>query len=759
MHSNNPADYTNEELRGEIERGGRLVTYAYCISILVVTFRRRSRVYVIPAGHGSFMPGLPWALVSLLFGWWGFPRGIVFTPVALFQTLSGGIDLTDEWQNTYDQAMREERAARLAAQQRPPFPGEHTPAHSFASHTPPPPANTPQAAPENMPASFRDEPHASMSNRPSPLGKLIRAGSVIGALLFVIYMALGYWAMNTDRTVTLVNGLGTPYIITINDTPYDCPESGATDPVRHIELPSGHYKVRATLPNGEEFFAEVPVGPVNIWNWPGRLHRAILINPDKLALICRVQVIYRARSEKNNAAHAPNPMTFFVNEGVVDIRKPDYYFKESPDTIRIKKGESTSRTQLNVIRDTDPQHTIHIVRKYCSTEETAAYAARAALLHGPAAISTLMNIIGDMKPDEVRNIFAQHLDTRPVNIQWHRYYQQYAEAKLPDLDLVSEYRARLAKNPDDNAFVYLLARILPDHNEARALYEKALAGPLPCAYAWNGLAYEAMREGNRALALDYTDKAAAAATAPRFSQERLDLLMALGRVDDALSFANDWCAQDAAAIEPQHQRALLLGFCRRPTSELTRALLSFTSATAKKMGKDEVAACRDLLEAYCAYGSGEEERFAAAISKITLWPSLAINAHLTQGDHKTAAASLAKIENASSRRWFLAAIVAGMNNDEASAREYFETACGKLAAEGKEARSLATLLKSETPPVIASVRALTPLDADRRVICCALGMRHHEQRKVFFDEAQTANASPDFPRLLLARAMKMPPQS
>lgn len=35
-------------------------------------------------------------MLSLLFGWWGFPFGLIYTPISLFQSLSGGKDITRE---------------------------------------------------------------------------------------------------------------------------------------------------------------------------------------------------------------------------------------------------------------------------------------------------------------------------------------------------------------------------------------------------------------------------------------------------------------------------------------------------------------------------------------------------------------------------------------------------------------------------------------------------------------------------------------
>ena len=67
----------------------------YCISALVITFRRNSPVYFIRGGENATAKGLPWTLLTLVAGWWGFPWGLIWTPIALFNNLRGGKDVTN----------------------------------------------------------------------------------------------------------------------------------------------------------------------------------------------------------------------------------------------------------------------------------------------------------------------------------------------------------------------------------------------------------------------------------------------------------------------------------------------------------------------------------------------------------------------------------------------------------------------------------------------------------------------------------------
>ncbi len=85
-----------DRLQFEIQRGAKFVFYQYAISVLVMSFRRSSDIYFIPAGESSITKGLPWSLISLVAGWWGIPWGPIFTIQSLVTNFKGGKDVTAE---------------------------------------------------------------------------------------------------------------------------------------------------------------------------------------------------------------------------------------------------------------------------------------------------------------------------------------------------------------------------------------------------------------------------------------------------------------------------------------------------------------------------------------------------------------------------------------------------------------------------------------------------------------------------------------
>lgn len=87
---------SHEELAHELDRGAKFVVYQYCVSLLVITFTRGTSIYFVRSGESRLVRGLPWTMLSLALGWWGFPFGLIFTPMVVIKNLAGGKDVTNE---------------------------------------------------------------------------------------------------------------------------------------------------------------------------------------------------------------------------------------------------------------------------------------------------------------------------------------------------------------------------------------------------------------------------------------------------------------------------------------------------------------------------------------------------------------------------------------------------------------------------------------------------------------------------------------
>lgn len=83
-----------EKLEEELRKGGEFVVFEYCISIILMTFKRTSDVYFIKNGESAFWRSFPYILISLFFGWWGIPWGPIYTISSIYNNFQGGRNVT-----------------------------------------------------------------------------------------------------------------------------------------------------------------------------------------------------------------------------------------------------------------------------------------------------------------------------------------------------------------------------------------------------------------------------------------------------------------------------------------------------------------------------------------------------------------------------------------------------------------------------------------------------------------------------------------
>ena len=60
---------TDDHIRFEVQSGAKFVIFEYCISAVIITFRRNSEIYFIKPGESAVAKRLPYTLLSLVAGW------------------------------------------------------------------------------------------------------------------------------------------------------------------------------------------------------------------------------------------------------------------------------------------------------------------------------------------------------------------------------------------------------------------------------------------------------------------------------------------------------------------------------------------------------------------------------------------------------------------------------------------------------------------------------------------------------------------
>mgnify|MGYP003529862086 CR=1 FL=1 len=96
MRIKNIDGLTTDSLENEVKKGGKFIYFHYTLSLIVITYRRTSGVYFLRAGENSVAKGIPFTMLSFLFGWWAIPFGPKYTFQSIRTNFGGGKDVTDE---------------------------------------------------------------------------------------------------------------------------------------------------------------------------------------------------------------------------------------------------------------------------------------------------------------------------------------------------------------------------------------------------------------------------------------------------------------------------------------------------------------------------------------------------------------------------------------------------------------------------------------------------------------------------------------
>src|SRR6476619_2885340 len=85
---------SDAQIHAEVQHGAKFVIYQYCISILILTFKRPSDIHFIRPGQSAVSPGIGFTVLSALLGWWGIPWGPIYTVQSIWLNSHGGRDVT-----------------------------------------------------------------------------------------------------------------------------------------------------------------------------------------------------------------------------------------------------------------------------------------------------------------------------------------------------------------------------------------------------------------------------------------------------------------------------------------------------------------------------------------------------------------------------------------------------------------------------------------------------------------------------------------
>lgn len=690
---------TPDSLRDEVDRGAKFVIYSYSISLLVLSFKRPSSIHFIRPGQNRVVKGLPFTLISFVFGWWGIPWGIVYTIQSLHQNLTGGTDVTREL---------------LAA-------------------VAPVPVGKTTAAPAALPA-----PTPAPASAVSGQNILLLAGAVT-VLAAVIYPIVCF-AYGENLRVALVSGLKAPYSVEINGTSYRL----VPKQPQIVTLAEGDFEMKGS-PGARDvarFSART-----DFFSRPFNRH-VLVINPDRLAVVYRETTTYRPTASARDPSEQ-NAIELHANRDFYFVAEPDHFFEEFPGTIALPSGNSAvSKTRLTAIPELSLGNAVPLLTERLGYPAARDYLANFARLH-PEDETLQRQIVTVLKPEDARPLLESRLGERPVLVEWHRAYQFFMDTHFQAVDLTAPYRKWMEAEPDDGVLIYLYARLLTDPAVSHPLYEKALHAKHPSPYAAYALATDEFADGHFAACLGLLRQAEQAGLqSDSLLLRKRETLLALGHLPEVLSDVTRRRAKDKTDAESFADELLLTQAQSPDRAAGQRAIASFLVALKERFGADDYQPAENYFNACLAYGLGDE-REAAAFSAKLKGPKNAFESAIGRRDHAAAAKAVAGIDRLpASYRWLLM-LTAHAAGDAAAAEKYFKEAVASLGQADKYSRTTAARILRGDAGAHAEILRTPNYAEELRVLYTALGVHFPAQREAYFARARDLDHDPSFPHLLL----------
>ena len=688
---------TPADVQAELARGARFVAYQWCVSLGVVTLKRVSAVYFLRPGETGFLRNYLWSLCSLLGGWWGIPWGPVYTIESVWTNLRGGLDLTTAMAN------------------------------DLAGPNAPPPALAAPTAPR-----WETAPLAAVAT----------------VCLAVMTVLLGVQNYARDHMpVALVNGLDAPYAVVVNGARHELPARH----VQLLELPEGRFTVTARLPGGvgaTEFTFDTDAV------LPGA-DKVTVINPDAAALIFEESTYYSTASKP--ARENPPPVLHAGRQTQV-LTKPDFFLTNFPSSMPMSKAAGDElRRRIQVMPEVSFAQVAGALQQHVGPEAMTAYVRQlgALLPHNEAVLDLAVRAL---EPAAAKAFFAQHLQTRPVLVDWHRYYQSYCKQVHEDASLVEDYRRWAEENPDEGDYAYLYGRMLDETAAENLWFGKALAAKHPSAYAHRGLAFNLQGAGDFAGALAALDRARAAGlpVGSDFSL-RADCLLALGRPAEALAA---WREQPgarstdlAAGITELH-----LAYLAGGRTAAQGACDAFFQRLSPEERRQSTGAFRRRLQGELAYCEGDAAAYVASLAEEPPPAEPRFDRLLLERRWAEAEKLLTAYPLTGSYSWFLLYLTA-QQAGAVEAGNYWNGAVAALAREGGRGARLAAQLRGTAPQAAADWLGLPLFSAEKRVLLTAVGLHEPALRPALFAGARRYDVSRQFPHLTLAAALAAAPTS
>jgi tetratricopeptide (TPR) repeat protein len=560
-------------------------------------------------------------------------------------------------------------------------------------------------------------------------------GPVILAALLALYLGSAIYK-GANQRVIIVNAIPAAYDVTIGGKKV----SLSTMSRKELTLGQGEWDIVPSPDN------KVKIKPAKFTIKTSFFMRPFsspifLVNPDQLGVFVREKTYYA-----ENPASAPQgEVELLAGKSAYEFPSTNHVFEPFPEQIKIKGG-STSRTRIGQERIENGEITkiLGVAMNPDFGIDLFDYL-ESRIEHFGDSDYLVAFLAKTAPPERFLAFVTQHLNDQPVRVGLHREYQNAMRNADKLQPLLDEYRERLSSEPKSLDWIFLLARITEDEDQAERLWSQLVQNPRGSDAVQLGCAARWFSQGEfKEAAKMASDLPPNLPNQPLAKLQRLSYLEAAKQYDKVIELCKE-------IPEPFSDTAVQFGVravhamnpknSQSATTDFINGLPSLRNAFAQPglpniFFDDKQKA---VLKAYAAYANKDIALFEKAIRETVEFNELELDAVI---DNYAPYLKKDDPENGAELRWVDAATLAlsAHRKGDIPARDSFVADCIKsLASSDYFERKLAVLLSSDQKIDIQVFRKLPISPGEKCLAATVLMLRKPEQSAELAELARLFN--------------------
>jgi hypothetical protein len=565
---------------------------------------------------------------------------------------------------------------------------------------------------------------------------LATVGAVIALIVGGIFLH-GIYERH-HRQLYIVNGTQSPATVEVRDA--GTVKVAAGHGREMLELAEGKYHVTINGPFHQELDIDVktPESPEKpVW----------LLNVGGAALLIQQGVTYQA----NNPP--PPTITPHFGETFERIDPVSNPFTVLPDTVQMNSHEhSRVLTQLEFSK-VEPDKLLAWLQLQKRNGEAARLAEWQIRSH-PNDASALSAFVELAPAKHVEEVLKAGLQQRPVEMQWHRIYQNLHRTADWYQWLTVIYDGMLKDEPNNSALLYLRGRLTTKPGESTQWFERARAADANNPFPYFAMGYDHVTVGDWAGARPLFARAVELSpNGPGFSQSLFSTRFALEEYD-ALEKEN----RALMTKQPLDLGAklnliyILVAEGKRADAE---KIVTAMDQQARQKNAPDLSSAVQALRAQYLYAAGDFAQLAqlGQRDRGEFGRNFLFIALLEQG--KVAEALRVRpLEKPTPEEIYMVLAVSlawSAAHDESQAEVWRQKAAKLLAASSPDEVRAAALLDKNAAVTKEATDTVVLDSKPKAILLAALGAAHPDHHDELFAAARKLNVARDFPYHLVRR--------